>query len=724
MSQDLREPGGRWRALRADFEPRAASTTLVTGVILGLVNALLTIALVSLIFRGGLATALPVGIGLGLISSAVLALVVAMGSSFAGLYAGVQDASAAIIGLSAASVTGVVLSAQGLDTVLAMVAITSLATGVVFLAMGYLGWGEIARFVPFPVIGGLLAGTGYLILTGSLGILGVATFGDAISPEAAGLLWPALAFAILFFVASRRAWGSRAYLLLLIAAIAGFHLFLGASGVSRAEALDRGWLLGPFPEGSLWPGTVVDALANADWAAIAGEATGLVTVLLILPITLLLYISALEVETKADVDMNRELRATGWANLAAGAVGGPPGYMYLADSVITSRLVGRRRGAAVVAPLAMLAVVALGGAILELLPQMVIGGLLLFVGAEFLYEWLWSSRRRMAKVDYALMWAIVLVIATIGFLPGVAVGLMAATGLFVLRYSRIDVIKHHLNGAEYQSNIERSPADSEYLAAHGAATLILELQGFIFFGTANRILGEVRRALDEAGTPRFVVLDFRRVSGVDSSAVAIFERVALLARDRRVKILITGLGSEETSQFSDLVAAYRDVIVTYPDLDHGLASCEDEILKDIDDSQAGERELPIELPRDLAPYLVDRRFEPGDVLMRQGDPSPGIYLIRSGRATVVLDGPNGQRVRLRTLLGGTVLGEISLYRGEPCTATVVADEGCEVLHLTPESFSRLCRVDPAVAAELHAFVARTLAGRVSHANRTIRALHD
>ena len=724
MSQDLREAGGRWPALRADFRPGAIASTLVTGVILGLVNALLTIALISLIFRGELRDALAMGVGLGLVSSAVLAIVVALGSSFPGLYAGVQDASAAIIGLSAASVTGVIVGSRGLDTVFAIVAVTSLATGLVFLAMGYLGWGEIARFVPFPVIGGLLAGTGYLILTGSLGILGVGSFADVTSSDAAGLLWPAVAVGILFFVATRRGWGSRAYLLLLVVAIVGFHLFGWISGVSRSEALDRGWLLGPFPEGGLWPGTVVDSIANADWGAIAGEATSLVTILVILPITLLLYISALEVETTVDVDMNRELRATGWANLAASAVGGPPGYMYLADTVITSRLVGLRRGAAVVAPIAMIGVVALGGGVLELLPQMVIGGMLLFVGAEFLYEWLWASRRRMAKLDYALMWVIVLVIATVGFLPGVAVGLVAASGLFVLRYSRIDVVKHQLSGAEHQSNIERSNADTEYLATHGDATLILELQGFIFFGTANRILGRIRRRFESSSRPRFTVLDFRRVTGVDSSAVAIFERVAMLARDRDVSIVLTGLRDVETAQFTDLVTAYHHVIRLYADLDHGLAWCEDELLRDTDDSGGAGRELPADLPYDLAPYLADRLFDAGDVLMRQGDPSPGIYLIKSGRATVLLEGPNGQRVRLRTLLSGTVLGEISLYRDEPCTATVVAEERCEVLHLSPQSFASLCQSDPPVAAELHAFVARTLAGRVSHANRAIRALHD
>ena len=219
-----------------------------------------------------------------------------------------------------------------------MMVVTSLATGLVFLLMGYFGLGEIARFVPFPVIGGLLAGTGYLILVGALGILGVGSVGDLTSGDAVGLFWPGVLLAALFFIASRRRWPSWVYLAFLAGGIIGFHAVTQVSGVDKAESLQRGWLLGPFPEGGLWPGPALDALAGADWGAIGGEAASLATILLIVPITLLLYISALEVETKLDIDMNAELRATGWANMAAGAVGGPPGYLYLADTLITQRL--------------------------------------------------------------------------------------------------------------------------------------------------------------------------------------------------------------------------------------------------------------------------------------------------------------------------------------------------------------------------------------------------
>ena len=724
MRRDPRGGAGRRWDLRSDFVPGSITSTLAAGAVLGIVNALLTIALVSLVFRGELAQHLPLGIGFGLMSSAVIGFIVAARSSFSGVYAGVQDSSAAIIGLSAASLTGGAVGSAGLSSVVAMVAATSLATGFVLLAMGYLGWGEIARYVPFPVIGGLLAGTGYLILSGTLGILGVDSASDLFSGNAPGLLWPALALATVFFIAARRGWSSRSYLVFLAAAVGGFHVLIGLSGVGRAAALDRGWLLGPFPEGGVWPGTVVSYFVDADWSAVAGEIPGLVTVLIVVPITLLLYISALEIETRVDVDMNRELQATGWANVAAGVLGGPPGYMYMSDTVITSRLLGHRRGPALVAPALIVLVVALGGTMLELIPQFVIGGLLLFVGAEFAYEWLWVSRRRMSRSDYTLMWGILVVIATIGFLQGVLSGLIAATFLFVVRYSRIDVVKHEFTGADRRSNIERSLVETDYLRDNGSVVVVFQLQGFIFFGTASRILGHLRALLDEPDPPEMVIMDFKRVTGVDSSAVAAFERVTLLARERRLHFIFTDLAETHRSQFESLLEAYPNVVSLQPDLDHGIAWCEEQILADADLVATNEHELLGGLAHDLAAYLVDRRFAPGEVLMRQGDPSPGIYLIQTGRATVLLDGLDGEAKRLRTLLAGTVLGEISLYRDEPCTATVVADDYSEVLHLTPDRFADLCRSDPRLAAELHAFVARALAGRVSHANRAIQVLGD
>ena len=716
------DANNRWSELTADFGPRRLPLTVGAGLVLAMVNTLLTVALVSLIFGGELRDALPIGIGVGLVGSAAVGLVVAVRSSLPGMYAGMQDASTAILALSAASIAGALMAPEALDTVLAMIAVTSLATGLTFLAMGYFRLGEIARFVPFPVIGGLLAGTGYLIVAGSAAVLGFNGVSDLTSIESLGLAWPGIALAALLLTAAHRKWPSWMYLALLVCGGVAFHLVTRISGIERAKSLGRGWLLGPIPSEGLWPGPVNDAITGADWTAIAAESVSLGSILLIVPISVLLYISAVEVETKRDLDIRAELQATGWANVASALLGGAPGYMYVADTVMTNRMVGPRRGAAVVAALGTLGVVAIGGRVLEFLPQFVVGGILLFFGVEFLVEWLWTSRRRMGRLDYALMCGIVVIIATVGFLEGVLAGLVAAIALFVVRYSRIDVVKHALTARDHQSNIERPIPDADLLRERGASVLILELQGYIFFGTAGKIISRIKDHLEVNGSLRFVVCDFRLVTGVDSSAVVLFERIGLLARDHRFTVLLSGLEASLRGQLEELVAEYGDVIREEADLDRAMASAEESILDRARAGPSEPRALPSGLGESLAPYLVARTIPAGEALMTQGDPAPGIFFIRSGQATVLLDSTEGSPVRLRTLLEGTVLGEISLYRREPVTATVVAESDCDVLHLTPSAFDDLCRTDPAAAADFHVFVARILAGRVTHANRAIQAL--
>ena len=690
---------------------------------MAVVNALLTIALMTLIFGSDLQESLSLGLGVGLVGTATIGVIAALLSGFPSMYAGIQDNSAAILGLASASIATSVAGVQTVGTVLVMLSLTSLATALAFFLMATFGLGEIAKFVPFPVIGGLLAGIGYLIVVGSVDVLTSGSILDGlIEADSLGLLWPGLALPAGLFLATRLRWRPRSYLWLLFVGITGFHLMTRLAGIDKEAALSRGWLLGPFPDGGLWPGFITQSLGSVDWSALAGEAANVATIVLIVPLTLLVYVSALEIGSKRDLDLNAELRTAGWANLAASAVGSPPGHVYLSESLITHDLFGARRGPAVVASLGVFGIVLIGGSILEFLPQFVISGLLIFFGAEFLYEWLWSARRRMSRLDYGLTVGIVVVIATVGFLPGVGAGLAAAIVLFVYRYSRIDVVKHALTARDHQSNIERSLDQAEFLRERGDAVLVLELQGFIFFGTANRIVDRIKSSLLSNDALRFVILDFRLVTGVDSSAIVLFDRVAHLARDNDVRLLLTGLVPPAKSQFSSLVETYGDVVWDEPDLDHGLARCEDHLLEELNDTDWSGRALPEGLTEHLADYLIERTIPAGSQLMRQGDPSPGIYLLMAGRATVLLEKPDDEPVRLRTLLEGTVIGEISLYRDELCTATVVADTECEVLHLTPKAFNSLCAENPVAAAELHAFVAHTLAGRVSHANQTIRAL--
>ncbi len=54
---------------------------------------------------------------------------------------------------------------------MAVIVITSVVTGLVFFFLGRFDLGRLVRYVPFPVVGGFLAGTGLLLVQGGVGIM-------------------------------------------------------------------------------------------------------------------------------------------------------------------------------------------------------------------------------------------------------------------------------------------------------------------------------------------------------------------------------------------------------------------------------------------------------------------------------------------------------------------------------------------------------------------------
>jgi len=75
----------------------------------------------------------------------------------------------------------------------------------------------------------------------------------------------------------------------------------------------------------------------------------------------------------------------------------------------------------------------------------------------------------------------------------------------------------------------------------------------------------------------------------------------------------------------------------------------------------------------LAQRLRPVRAEPGQVLMRQGEPAVFFILIHSGAGQVNHSGDDGE-VFFDSVGAGVIVGEIALLRDKPRTATVIATE--------------------------------------------------
>lgn len=85
-------------------------------------------------------------------------------------------------------------------------------------------------------------------------------------------------------------------------------------------------------------------------------------------------------------------------------------------------------------------------------------------------------------------------------------------------------------------------------------------------------------------------------------------------------------------------------------------------------------------------------FEAGQIILKQGEPGDYYYVIRDGRAQVVLEDPNGNSEEELAQLGvGRAFGEEALVSGEPRNATVRALTRCSLMRLSSASFARLLK---------------------------------
>jgi SulP family sulfate permease len=714
------------------------------GLIAGVLSVVIEISLAALIFSGDLAPHVARGIGLTLIGGVVIGLVVTLTTSVPGTIAIPQDTTAAVLALVAAGIAAEVRGSGGGEavfwTVAAAIAITSFLTGLFFLALGRFKLGGFVRFVPYPVVGGFLAGTGWLLMQGAINVMTGAPFrlgqlARLFQVDVVPLWLPGVVFGVLLLGGVRRFNAFVVIPSMLVAAIALFYGVLRFTNTSLADAGARGWLLGPFPSGALWSPPTPAVWAGVDWAAIFARANGLGTVLVVGTVALLLNASGLELTMRRDIDLDHELEAAGLANVVAGLSGGPVGYQTMSLSALAQRLGAKGRLGGLLAAAVSGAALLFGAGLLSFFPRPVLGGFLFFLGLSFVVEWVYDAWFKLPRTDYLLVLLILAAVGAVNFLVGVGLGIAVAVTLFVVNYSRVNVVKLAFSGADFRSNVERPRSSREVLDETGDQILILRLQGYIFFGTAQALLTEIRRRAEHPTLRplRYLVLDFRLVNGLDSSAVSCFERMRQWAEAKEFRVVFTQAppGMRRQLERGGLDERRDGTVRFFSTLDHGVEWAENQTLTAAQVPAEADRDtLAVQLARvvpksvdvnRLMAYLVKHQVSEGDYLVRQGDPPEAMYFIESGQVTAQLELPSGGIIRLRTMRGGTVVGEIPMYIGGVRTASVVATSPCTFYRLSVDRLDEMEHDAPDLAAALHKFIARTLAERLAGLSRTLEA---
>lgn len=693
-------PSTRWRLFSRD---------LAAALVVGLAAAAFYISSASLMFQSAaLAPHLPVAIAMIFLGGAVLSILSAARGSLPLASTGAEPSSIPVLAAITGGIATQATPAAALPTAVAALALTALLIGLLWSLLGLRGWGNLIRYIPYPVVGGFIGAVGWLLVVGGAGVSTGTAFVllDApawLAAHADARLASGFAIGIGLWWGMQRFKHPLTLPALLVASGLAVHAGLVLAGLDLPAAREHGWVLSAFPTATpLWPGSPA-LLAAVEWPVLLQQAGLIFSAVVVTTISLPLSDSSLEVAWDERADVNRDLRVLGAANVLAGALGGLSGGISISRSVLNRAAGAATRASGLMQAALCVLMLLWGGPVVALLPRPLLGGLLVYLGLGMLKTWLIDARR-LERADYATIVAMVAVTATLGFLPAVCLGVVACCVAFVATSSRLPPLRRTLLRKAWPDRVERGAFRSERLQAAATRLRIVELQGFLFFGSATQLADRVEPLLDDEPAPSRILFDFRHVHGIDSSAAQVLARLYKLLRRRGVAVALSGL-AVGCRQALDGAAALTPDDAVYEDIEAAVEAWDGDILAQ-DGPQTADVDALLQqvagsadAARALLARLTPLRLAAGATLFSQGDPSDALYFVRSGSLSTHVN-QGGQEVRVRLTLAGGVIGEMGLLRELPRTATVRAAGDAELLRLSLDDWAALRREAPALASAL------------------------
>ncbi len=703
--------------------------SLLAGAVSGSICFAITVALAAAVFSGPLKPAFSDGLSMILFGGIVFAIAgVVFGRSFGAQYQ-TQSATGVIAAIAVGRIADALPDASVdvlLWSAIAFIVLSTALSGIVLVLAGTARLGHAARFIPYPVLGGFVAATGLFLIARAFLIMAPSA-SDLSSSFATLESWgPPIALGM-FLVLVERLTQLRYLILWGVGAVALFaHLgafFLEGELLEGLRFLDAVVLGAAVPDPFVW-----DQLATADFETVFAQFPLALALAGLALVAALVNVSAWELSGQHSLDLNHEMIRAGSANLLGSLGGGLTGFQSL-SLIRISQSAGGSVGSvlSVAATLTFILAALLAPLFLSVVPVAAMSLVLAYIGAGMLYDWLWVERKRLSAEENAVVLVIVAVSALFGLVVALGVGIVVASMLFAVSYSRLNVVWAEYSGSLARSATERSAREDKLLTRFGRQTSVIELQGFLFFGTANTIVERIKGSVIGNGTRvRTLVLDFQRVQAIDASAVSSMQKLHLLARQQNMDLHLTGM--RDSVRKGMVWCEQEPDVRTFPTLEACLSWTEDEILR-VSDLTGGGAETS-----DLAAIIEEikkagyddllpqRSLKEGETLFSSGTPADCLAVLESGRLSAIISaGPNGA-TKVASFLEGAVVGELGYYGEMPRTANVIAENASVVRVIPRDTIELLEREEAELATRLHALLACVMASRLARTTALLNAM--
>ncbi|BAO31013.1 SLC26A/SulP transporter family protein [Sulfuritalea hydrogenivorans] len=722
-------------------------------------------------FWGGLAAmlvALPSAIAFG------VTIYASLGGSYAayGALAGILGATA--MGLVASSMGGTnrlisapcapaaaVLTAfaieriqQGVDAaaVAVLLAALGLTAGVLQVIFGSIGLGRLIKYMPYPVVSGYLSGVGLYIISGQvpkfLGAPAGTHLGHALASPALWV-WQGMAvgaatmLAMLF--APRLTQRVPAAILALLA---GVLCYFGLALFDAALLDPRNPLvIGPLGGSGGAGGGFVDAMAGR-WTGAGQLGMADLAVLLMPALTLAVLLSidtlktcvVLDALTRSRHDSNRELIGQGLGNITSAVVGGMPGAGTMGATLVNMSSGALTRYSGFIEGVLALVAFLLLGALISWVPVPALAAILIVVGARMIDRHSFGYlKQRSTILDFGVIAAVVVTALTVSLIAASGVGIVLAVVLFIREQIGGSIIRRKLLGNETFSKRVRTHEEMEILTAHGSRAAIIELQGSLFFGTADQLYRSLEQDLK---TRDFLILDMRRIQTVDVTAAHLLEQVKDMLAERHGFLIFSQIppnlpSGRDLQQYFDQVGLIRSdsPVRVFPELDDALEWVEDRIIHEAALSRDEETALELhevelfagrkeQTLAELEQCMEKRSVKAGEAIFSRGDAGDELFLIRRGAVRIVLPLSDRMSHHLGTFGRGAFFGEMAFLDGEVRSANAVAFVDTELYVLSRRAFDKFSEDHKKIGLKLMEGIASVLASRLRYTNAELRVLES
>ncbi len=373
--------------------------------------------------------------------------------------------------------------------------------------------------------------------------------------------------------------------------------------------------------------------------------------------------SALEGISDTRADSNREIVGQGLGNLTAALFGAIASAGSIIRSHANLRAGGRGRLSGALCSAVMLLCVWSIAPLIGKIPLSIFAGLVISVGLT-LFDWSILRFLRFYRPPFGLQQdvligflvhaCVVVVTVAVSVTSAVLVGIVLSTAYFIVKMGMTG-IRRRYSGGEITSKRIRNSAQGRCLQENGQMIRVFELQGPVFFGSADRLSRAIESDLGKSG---FCILDMHHVSDIDATGAAILLRLhKRLAKSGR-QLLISHLKDGESRQALLTAAGVLEQIGArhlFPDTDAALEWAEERILADLCllDTAKRYRVREIEVLQGLSDdelaifeqFLDRRAFKKNDAIISEGREDRDLLMLTHGLVRISLHLPSRDRQR-------------------------------------------------------------------------------